>query len=246
MNDLAATKSDLTVRIPRTPCSNARRMGLGLRLLAAALFAGVSAAAVLSCGTGEKSTSADSIGAEGAEASSEALKTQTVAAGEEAARGDDGVDWAAVLTTPPEEWSEELKAQIVAAGRDPEAIAERVRRGQATATREAKNEAPTLEQIGRRIRAAIAAGEMTPEQGRARYRAARERLGDESDGDGNDRLREFRQAVAERAMAQPPEDWSDELKAAIVRAGWDLDEFTEGIRRRQARASESKERTSGE
>ena len=152
---------------------------------------------------------------------------------------DDGVDWAAVRSTPPEEWSEELKAQIVAAGHDVEAMAERVRQGQAAATPDAAT--PGLDDLGRRIRAAVAAGEMTPEQGRARYQAARESLADEGGGDGIDRLREFRRAVAERAMGMPPEEWSDGLKAAIVRAGWDLDEFTEGIRRRQAAANESRD-----
>ena len=103
---------------------------------------------------------------------------------------------------------------------------------------------PGLDDIGRRIRAAVAAGEMTPEQGRARYQAARESLADEGDRDGTDRLREFRRGVAERAMAMPPEEWDDELKAAIVRAGWDLDEFTEGIRQRQQMATEPTDRAS--
>jgi hypothetical protein len=40
-------------------------------------------------------------------------------------------------------------------------------------------------------------------------------------------------------MAADPDEWSDELKAAIVRAGWDLDEFTEGISQRQAGGSEA-------
>ena len=55
-------------------------------------------------------------------------------------------------------------------------------------------------------------------------------------GEGNEAeaLREFQRAVATRAMAIPPEKWNDKLKAAIVKAGWDLDEFTEGIRQRQA------------
>ena len=48
-------------------------------------------------------------------------------------------------------------------------------------------------------------------------------------------------SVAERAMAIPPEEWNDRLKAAIVRAGWDLDEFTEGIRQRQARQADSED-----
>ena len=48
-------------------------------------------------------------------------------------------------------------------------------------------------------------------------------------------------SVAERAMAIPPEEWNDRLKAAIVQAGWDLDEFTEGIRQRQARQADSED-----
>ena len=37
-------------------------------------------------------------------------------------RGDGDVDWHAARTTPPEEWSEELKAQIIAAGLDVEEV----------------------------------------------------------------------------------------------------------------------------
>ncbi len=244
MNVLATTESDLILRIRR---SLARRMGAGSRLLAALLLSAACAVTLPSCGTRDKSTDADSAGVVGAEVSSEVLKSQTVAAGEEAIRAepsDDGeVDWAAVRSTPPDVWSEELKAQIVAAGHDVQVIAERVRQGQSAATRDAAT--PGLDDIGRRIRAAVAAGEMTPEQGRARYQAARESLADDGGRDGTDRLREFRRSVAERAMAVPPEEWDDELKAAIVRAGWDLDEFTEGIRQRQAAANDRTDQTSG-
>ena len=80
---------------------------------------------------------------------------------------------------------------------------------------------------------AVEAGELTPEEGRERYEAARQALGERGEG-GDDQLREFQRSVIERAMAEAPEEWSDEMKAAIVRAGWDLDEFTEGIRQRQA------------
>lgn len=149
----------------------------------------------------------------------------------------DGVDWETVKTTPPEQWSEELKAQIAAAGHDVEAIAERVRQGQA----EGRDEAGlNLEDIGRRIRAAVERGDMTPEEGREKMEAARQAAGE---GDG-DRLREFQRGVVARAMAAAPESWSDELKAAVVRAGWDLEEFTEGIRQRQAVASESSDSSS--
>lgn len=40
-------------------------------------------------------------------------------------------------------------------------------------------------------------------------------------------------------MATDPDEWSDEMKEAIARAGWDLEEFTEGIRKRQQMAPES-------
>jgi hypothetical protein len=53
-------------------------------------------------------------------------------------------------------------------------------------------------------------------------------------GEKGDRLRDFRRGVIERAMAEAPDEWSDELKAVIKRAGWDLQEFSESIRQRQA------------
>ena len=58
---------------------------------------------------------------------------------------------------------------------------------------------------------------------------------DEGSRDEEEALREFQRGVVERAMALPPEEWNDRLKEAIAQAGWDLDEFTESIRQRQAR-----------
>ena len=51
---------------------------------------------------------------------------------------DDGVDWNTVKATAPEEWPDELKAQIVAAGYDLEQIAERVRRYQQSVAAEGR------------------------------------------------------------------------------------------------------------
>ena len=62
----------------------------------------------------------------------------------------------------------------------------------------------------------------------------RQALVESKRGEKGDRLRDFRRGVIERAMAEAPGEWSDELKAAIKRAGWDLQEFSEGIRQRQA------------
>jgi polyhydroxyalkanoate synthesis regulator phasin len=307
-------------------------------------------------------------------------------------RPDDGVDWEAIRTTAPEEWSEDLKAQLISAGYDLDRIAARVRKAQTDAVwREATHTPPeewseelrakllelkpgstlreiaqgirkrqqaetdrpkSKDQIGLRIRAAVAAGEITPEQGRRKYAAylkanqqmhsdletagrrlkaavqngdmteeearrryaailegkksdlapdltaIRQRLatgvenGDISaeearkrytallekqksnapdleaighrlkaavengaitaeearrryaaflksqqaggwDGGGTDRLAEFKRKVVAEAMATSPSEWSDDLKAEITRAGWDVDEFSTGILARQ-------------
>jgi len=85
------------------------------------------------------------------------------------------------------------------------------------------------------IEVAVEQGTISPEEGRRLIEETRR--GAEADDDPRDEeeaLREFQRGVAERAMAIPPEEWNDRLKEAIVRAGWDLNEFTEGIRQRQA------------
>ena len=129
---------------------------------------------------------------------------------------------------PPEQWSDELKAAVVHLGWDLEEFTEGIRRRQAQ--RDANEESrpsdkgePSLEDFGRRIRAAVEAGDLTPEEGREKLAAAR--------------LRDFQRGVIQRAMHEAPEKWSGRLKEAISRAGWDLAEFTEGIRQRQAAAA---------
>ena len=292
MNVFSATESDLALRTRRTVGGGAHRMGTRSRIMAAILLCAMAAVMLPSSGIAAK---------------------------------DDGVDWNAVRTTAPEDWSQELKDQIAAAGYDVEAIAARVRQGQAAATRDGA--AADLEAIGQRIRAAVASGELTPEEGRKKMEAARQAAGEDDadkrradrvwraamatdpddwsdrlkeailalkpgstieeiaegirqrqqpagadldsigrriraaveNGDltpeegrakweaaqqaagakDDDRLREFQRGVIARALEMAPDEWSDELKAAIVRAGWDLDEFTEGISQRQAGGSEA-------
>jgi hypothetical protein len=119
-----------------------------------------------------------------------------------------------------------------------EEVAEGIRMRQ-----QAEREASELEEIGRELRAAIERGEITGEDARARYEAALQRLGLghdegvtqlEAGRDTDDtRLREYQCGVAARAMATPPEDWSDELKGAIRRAGWDPDAVAERVRQAQ-------------
>ena len=233
------------------------------------------------------------------------------AAGEES---DDGIDWEPVRSTPPQKWSDELKAKMIASGHDPARVARRMKHHrdrpvwrEAMATdpdewsdelrskllalkpgstieeiaegvrkrrvwREASQMAPeewsdelksklleikpgsTIEEIAdrmqrrrhrrgdldgirRRIRAAVESGEITPEEGRRKMRAVRRKRHRRSDGDS--RLREFQRQVKKEALAIPPEEWSDELKAKIIRAGWDLNTFTERIRQYQQKVSDS-------
>ena len=145
------------------------------------------------------------------------------------------VDWRALMATPPEEWSDELKTQITAAGYDLDETTVGIRKRQAwAAVAETPAEEWTQEQRNQLIEAGL-----DPEEVAAQMLAAEERDGRSADED--EALREFQRGVAERAMAIPPEEWNDRLKAAIVRAGWDLDEFTEGIRQRQARQADSED-----
>ena len=141
-----------------------------------------------------------------------------------------GVDWRALMATPPEEWSDELKTQITAAGYDLDETTVGIRKRQAwAAVAETPAEDWTQEQRNQLIEAGL-----DPEEVAAQMR---ERAGAAAD----EALRAFQRGVAERAMAIPPEEWNDRLKAAIVQAGWDLDEFTEGIRQRQARQADSED-----
>ncbi len=108
-----------------------------------------------------------------------------------------------------------------------------------------------FEKVNQEIQAALDDGAITAEQARERFLAARDRLAaalgqntDRADHDGDrdrddaigdsdrrDGLTEFQKGVAARAMATPPDQWSDGLKAAIRRAGWDADALAARVRR---------------
>ena len=89
-----------------------------------------------------------------------------------------------------------------------------------------------LDAIKAELDAAVEAGEITQEQANARFENLLERIKAGEDG------RETREVKGDgvdwrAAMATPPEEWSDELKAQIEAAGYDLEEVAEGIRERQ-------------
>ena len=177
-----------------------------------------------------------------------ALVTLSSSATADATEGEE-IDWEKVKSTPPEEWSDELKKQIAAAGHDLDAIAERVRHANDADKDDALSEfkrgviaramAQPPEEWSEELKAAIARVgwnlEEFAESVRQRQKTARSRA--DADGDSqrsrDDALSEFKRGVVARAMAQPPEEWSEELKAAIARVGWNLEEFAEGIRQRQ-------------
>lgn len=89
-----------------------------------------------------------------------------------------------------------------------------------------------LEQIRIELIAALERGEITPEQARMRFQAARARIDAASESEKAEQS-ELRRAVIERAMSIPPEEWTARLEDAIVRAGFDLEQFTARIRQRQ-------------
>ena len=158
---------------------------------------------------------------------------------------DDGVDWwDTANATAPEEWSQELKDQIIAAGYNVVDIAERVRLGQAGARERAAGEGDRekpdtdLDAIGLKIREAIERGEITPEEGREKIEAARRRAAGDEGKWGEER-------VWRAAMATDPDEWSEELKAAILELKPDstIEDIAERVRLGQAGA---RERAAGE
>ena len=81
-----------------------------------------------------------------------------------------------------------------------------------------------FEELNRKIRAALDAGKLTPEEGRAKLREAR---------------------IWHTVMATDPSEWSEELKAMILELKPDstIEEIAEGIRQRQARMREKERET---
>ena len=171
---------------------------------------------------------------------SDVQKSQITAAGYDLEEATEGIRkrqaWAAVAETPAEDWTQEQRNQLIDAGLDPEEVAAHMR---ADEERDGRNtEGVDIEAIEYRVReieAAVAQGTISPEDGRRLIEeTGHNARADDGRRDEDEALRAFQHGVAERAMAIPPEEWDDEMKTAIERAGWDLAEFTEGIRLRQA------------
>ena len=250
MNVFSATDSGLALRIRHMLNGKMRSMGAGLRVIAAVLLCGLASAMLPTAGVAEtRDRDADTDRGERKTAAHfEELNRKIRAAidagkltpEEGRAKLREARLWHAAMATDPSEWSEELKAMILELKPDStiEEIAEGIRQRQAR-MREKERETVDFDALTRKIQTAVDAGELTPEEGRRKLEAMRRAMaaggrGDRGSKADTDRIREYREGIVARAMAEAPEQWSDELKAHIERAGWDLEKFTEGIRQRQA------------
>ena len=250
MNVFSATDSGLALRIRHMLNGKMRSMGAGLRVIAAVLLCGLATAMLPTAGVAQtRDRDADTDRGERKTAAHfEELNRKIRAAidagkltpEEGRAKLREARIWHAAMATDPSEWSEELKAMILELKPDStiEEIAEGIRQRQAR-MREKEGETVDFDALNRKIQTAVDAGELTPEEGRRKLEAMRRAMaaggrGDRGSKADTDRIRAYREGIVARAMAEAPEQWSDELKAHIERAGWDLEKFTEGIRQRQA------------
>ncbi len=250
MNVFSATDSGLALRIRHMLNGKMRSMGAGMRVIAAVLLCGLAGAMLPTAGVAQtRNRDADTDRGERKTAAHFEELNRRIHAGIDAgkltpeegrAKLREARIWHAAMATDPSEWSEELKAMILELKPDStiEEIAEGIRQRQAR-MREKEGEMVDFDALNRKIQAAVDAGELTPEEGRRKLEARRRAMATGGRGDrGNkadtDRISAYREGIVARAMAEAPEQWSDELKAHIERAGWDLEKFTEGIRQRQA------------
>jgi len=138
--------------------------------------------------------------------------------GDDRLQDPDAVDWPAVMAVDPEDWPDELEAQIVAAGYDLEEVRAGIKQRQEFA------------EIERRIQAAVESGDLTAVEGRERLEAAGSAVvvGDrggevrrkDPDADRSDRDDSIDWEVVKTTS---PEDWSDALKGQIAAAGHDVE-----------------------
>ena len=136
--------------------------------------------------------------------------------------------WAAAMGQDPSEWSDRLKAAILEL--KPKSTLEDIAEGIRQRQRYMK--------LSERLRTAVEAGEITPEEAKQKLKEARSKMGHDANDKGGERLAEFRRGVLERAMAEDPEQWNQRLLEAIARAGWDAEALADRIRAHRARNSE--------
>ena len=121
--------------------------------------------------------------------------------------------WEQAMAQDANEWSEELKKELLRLKPESsiEEIAEQIRK----------------RRIHARIQEAVENGEITREEGKERLEQLAPPDKRPNNPDKDSEIETFRRGVLTRAKMQDPGEWSDELKAAIVRAGWEIEEIAE-------------------
>ena len=212
VNVFAAAESDLALRIRRALGGNARRMSGLSRVVTAAALSAVFVLTLPSC---NKSGGSDGVGSAAGRIAGDASGAELTSYRRMVA--------SAAMATDPDEWSDELKAQlldVMAPGSTIESLAEAFRGGRAW--REALNmprEEWSDELIARLVEAeSVSSFEEIPELN-------------------------YRRRVWSEAFTSSPDAWSDELKSRIlainpgrdfgVRPGSTIEELAEFIRKSQ-------------
>ena len=117
------------------------------------------------------------------------------------------------MAQDPDEWSDELKEKLLRL--KPDSTIEQLAEGVRT------------RQLHAKIHESVKNGEMTHEEAKERLDRLAPPTKRQNNPDKDSEKEKFRQGVLARAKIQDPREWSDELKAAIVRAGWNIEEIAE-------------------
>ena len=162
----------------------------------------------------------------------------------------------AVIATPPEEWSEELKAQIVAAGYDLAAIEARARRAQGRSiTRSTADGGGDLESTGDDGGEQAATDPATSRRSRSRGTADSGEDLEPTANDGEEQQARTRSRTRtapsgdsdaidwDAIIATPSAEWSEATKEQIIAAGYDPEAIAERIRRAREKNEQAPQAT---
>ena len=220
MNAFAATESDLALRIRRALGGGARRMGMRARVLTAVLLCPLAAVTLPSVSKISAESSRDerlfiivdqdgNMGLNDKSVTFATLKEEFATLKEELQAKRQHRIWLQAMETDPDEWSEELKAQLLALEPSStiEEIAEKIRKRRLWE----KNLPRTLEE-NRFWRQAM---EIDPDEWSDKLKAQLLVL------ESGSTIEEIAEKIRKRrlwrkAVETYPDDWSDELKAQLL------------------------------
>ena len=134
--------------------------------------------------------------------------------------------WNEAMAQDPDKWSDELKNNLLRLKPDStiEELAEGIR----------------TRQLHAKIHESVKKGEMSREEAKKQLDRLSPPTKRPNNTDKNYEIEKFRNGVLARAKMQIPADWSDELKAAIVRAGWDVEEIAKKFHGNKSKINDEK------